>query len=296
MNTDQLRDFIVERYRIHHRRDRGQPKPWTADPILQEYRFCNVYRELDYTTQWIRQCWQPYVLDSNEWFLMLAARLINYVPTLAKLTPAMLGQASFAAGKAVTWNPEEFVSVLQKLEAGTDKVYSSAYITVTPLYRKGQPKSEYFARSVLQPAWDLRETVLNQDCTWRTLQDCYSSLRKLPAVGSFLAAQIVADLKYTSLRGTPDWHSFCASGMGSKRGMNRILGLPPSNALSEKNFLYYMAVLEGKLQPRLARAGLPEMHYQDIQNCLCEFDKYERLRNGESRVRNRFNGAEDESD
>ena len=37
-------------------------------------------------------------------------------------------------------------------------------------------------------------------------------------------------------------------------------------------------------------ADLPPIHAQALQNCLCEFDKYERVRLGEGRPRNNYPG------
>jgi hypothetical protein len=50
--------FMKERHAIWERKVAGQPKPWTQDPILQSYRFCNVYRELDTVTVWINNNWR----------------------------------------------------------------------------------------------------------------------------------------------------------------------------------------------------------------------------------------------
>ncbi len=51
-------EFVYERHLIYVRRRDGMPKPWTDDAILQNYRFCNVYRELDTVTQWIAKNWR----------------------------------------------------------------------------------------------------------------------------------------------------------------------------------------------------------------------------------------------
>ena len=45
--------FANERHMIYRRREAGESPPWTADPILCNYRFTNVYRELDRVTIWI---------------------------------------------------------------------------------------------------------------------------------------------------------------------------------------------------------------------------------------------------
>ncbi len=46
----EMANFAGERMRIWEQRQRGKSRPWTCDPILSKYRFCNVYRELDRQT------------------------------------------------------------------------------------------------------------------------------------------------------------------------------------------------------------------------------------------------------
>jgi hypothetical protein len=46
--------FITEHEAIRLRRAAGQPQRWTDDPILRDWRVCNVFREDDLTTAWFR--------------------------------------------------------------------------------------------------------------------------------------------------------------------------------------------------------------------------------------------------
>jgi hypothetical protein len=39
--------FAAERQEIFFRRIAGAPPPWTADPILREFKFTNAYRASD---------------------------------------------------------------------------------------------------------------------------------------------------------------------------------------------------------------------------------------------------------
>jgi hypothetical protein len=55
MNTNEFWDFARERHSIYLRRAAGDPPPWTDDPVLRTYRFCNIFRELDATTAWFRR-------------------------------------------------------------------------------------------------------------------------------------------------------------------------------------------------------------------------------------------------
>jgi hypothetical protein len=45
--------FAAERQAIFLRRLRGCAKPWTEDPILRDFKFCNVYRASDRVSQYL---------------------------------------------------------------------------------------------------------------------------------------------------------------------------------------------------------------------------------------------------
>lgn len=49
-----LFEWIKERERVRIRKDRGDPYHWTEDPIIATYRLCNVRREDDRGTVWVR--------------------------------------------------------------------------------------------------------------------------------------------------------------------------------------------------------------------------------------------------
>ena len=45
----------VEREQIRLRKEvQKNPPPWTNDPILQQFKFCQVFREDDRTTRWFK--------------------------------------------------------------------------------------------------------------------------------------------------------------------------------------------------------------------------------------------------
>src|SRR5262249_32343480 len=78
--------FVAERHAIYRKRQAGLPPPWTDNPILHRWSFCNMYRSLDKTTAWIWQNWcQPNANDPDLWFAALIARLVNRIETLAAL-------------------------------------------------------------------------------------------------------------------------------------------------------------------------------------------------------------------
>lgn len=273
MRTRELVKFIVERHAIYERRLGGNAAPWTSDPILQQYRFCNVYRELDRVTQWIATRWRkPFHDFTDLWFALVVARFINHPPTLESL--ALPGR----------WNPKQFTQTLAAMKAYGSKIFGSAYIISTNGIATN--KVEYLVERVFNPLWDARASL--RPAKGMMLAEYQYQLMPFNGMGSFMVAQVIADLKYVKpLAQAPDWWTYASSGPGSRRGLNRVLGLDPHERWNELEWHLTLLDLGKRVAPLLPSRMAP-LHAQDLQNCLCEFDKYERTRLGEGRPKQNF--------
>lgn len=266
--------FVIERHHVYLRREKGKAAPWTKDKILQTYRFCNVYRELDRVTQWIAENWRdPHHDYKHLWFAMVVARLINKPESLELLS---------LPGR---WNKKQFLRILGERQESGEKVFSAAYIVSTN--GRKMNKLEYLANEVLDPLWDARREL--RPTKDDTLSEWHAALSQFQGLGSFMAAQVVADMKYVKpLKKAADWWTFAASGPGSRRGLNRVMGLPIKARFTEAEWRLRLRRLMKETRPIFKAAGLERLHAQDLQNCLCEFDKYERARLGEGRPKQKF--------
>jgi len=268
-NAKRFVKFILPRQRVHVRREAGKPQPWSSDPILQHYKFCNVFREDDRVTRWISANWrEPHKDERDLWFaLVVARRCINWVPTLSKL------------GYPNPWDPEHYLSTLERRKRKGKRVFNSeAYKLI--ISGKSGNLADLQVEFLLNPLWEARERLRpHHDDTLATF---HARLADMRYMGSFHAAQVVADVKYVGrLRHAIDWWDFVASGPGSRRGLNRVLGRPKNAPWKETEWVRQLHVLQKSIKNILTEEGLPRMHAQDTQNCLCEFDKYERIRLGE---------------
>lgn len=279
MNINPLLRFILERDAIYRRKTEGQPKPWTRDSILQRYRFCNVYRELDTVTIWIREHWrEPHRGDPDLWFAMTIARFVNWPDSLDVI------------GYPVPWHPERFVAALEQRKRDGEKVFTGAYMIHAG--RDKTSKARYLADKVLSPMWQQRKWI--RPVKGDTLAEFYERLHAQKDMGSFMAGQVIADLKYAPiLRHAKDWSTWAVSGPGSKRGLNRVMGRDKKANWKEADWKECLDELYDKISPKLIEAGLPPIHEQDLQNALCEFSKYERTRLGEGRPRQKYNGYQE---
>jgi 5-hmdU DNA kinase, helical domain len=68
MNIDGLVCWIEKREAIRVKKEAGAARPWSDDPILNEWSFCNVRREDDRTTKWVAANWrEPHADDPDVW-------------------------------------------------------------------------------------------------------------------------------------------------------------------------------------------------------------------------------------
>lgn len=269
--------FIKERDAVRLKKENGQPKPWTRDPILQSYRFCNIRREDDAVTIWIRKNWrEPFKRDPNVWFAMTVARFVNWPDSLYALSVAkalFTGHAKpISAERArVAWRPEKFVATMDAVKG---KSWSAAYM-INAVGGEGRTKAAYIAESVLTPIW--KDRTDGQVAFETSLGTAYAWLSQFRGMGSFMAAQVVADVKYTPmLAGARDWWTFAAPGPGSMRGLSVVEFGDLGTSYTEVEWRTSLAELKAKIDPMLAQASLPLLHAQDLQNCLCEYSKWKR--------------------
>lgn len=273
--------FIQVRHDIYLRKAKGLPKPWTDVQILQEYKFCNVFRELDSVTIWvennIRQRWANH---KYLWFALCVARRINLPETLAHLDELL-----------VNWDADKAYDILEQRKESGQLIYNSAY-SLTTASRK-MDKNRYTIYECLDKLWEKREEIscwLRRD-SWDSLERTFNKFASgNPGISGFLAYEIVTDLRHTRyLRNARDIMSWANAGPGAIRGLNRIYGNPITKKInacqSNKDMQYLLSVGE-VLMP----TSFPKMEMRDIEHCLCEFDKYMRIKSGKSYLCRKYNG------
>jgi hypothetical protein len=124
------------------------------------------------------------------------------------------------------------------------------------------------------------------------LEEFFKRLKQYDTMGSFLAAQVVADMKFQGhARHAPDWWTFAAPGPGSERGLNRVLERPKDTPWRGATWHSALADLHAAINPMAVKHNMPKISAQDLQNCLCEYDKYQRVLLGEGRPRSTYEGV-----
>jgi hypothetical protein len=284
-NLEALYHWVREREATRLRKAAGGTPPWTDDPIIGTYRFCNVRREDDRVTVWVRErVREPFADHPYLWLMLCAARVLNWPATLADLIgdpTARLYPGAWYDDPA--FSPQAMADALNDRASTGQKVFTGAYIVTAPS-KKGARKTDHVALRTLGALWRDRDQP-----RWRSaldgtrhLWEVHAELSRYDGWGPFMAYQVVVDLRFTRyLRDAPDRETWTAHGPGTLRGLNRVYGrrldatVPASQARRECLELYRSIPAETGVALDLS----------DVPNVLCETDKYLRVRNGEGKPR-----------
>lgn len=304
--------FARDRQRIFAARAAGESFPWTTDPILQEYRFTNVYRENDATTVWFRENVRDPLRDKPE--VLLATVLFRWFNRI-RTGEAIFRQTCMVEDPLpdeVDNTPWEVLlqddrrgffprSTLQGSivnYCGNGPYVTGAYIIKTP---DGMTKLDGVLQCV---EWFCEQEHPIQDgkLDWREvarvcleypgevpLETVWDWLRKFPFLGDFMAYEIVSDLRHTLLLDkAPDIDTWANPGPGAMRGLNRLHGRDLKFRQPKHVFVCEMRSLLAFVHENWCEPDSPLWEMREVEHTLCEFDKYERVRLGQGRPRGRF--------
>lgn len=262
--------FAAERQLVFFRRTRGEPGPWTQDPILQKFRFTNAYRVADRVSQYlVSQVQESGPQDERNLFLRtLLFKLFNRIETWQLLERAV-GTITIDS-----YDGQVFDEVLSDAMHYGRRIYSAAYIMPSG-GREGSRKHQMHLR--------LLESMLHEDlpgrlATSKSMAEAFELLRSYPTIGDFLAYQYVTDLNYTRLLDFSEM-DFVVPGPGAKSGIRKCF--TDLGSYSESDIIRWMADhQEQEFGKRgidfLTLWGRP-LQLIDCQNLFCEVDKYARV-------------------
>lgn len=265
------------------KKDLGLPKPWSNNEVFQRTYFCNVRREHDRVTRFIRSYYSPHVQGRFFEYNIILSRFLNWPDTLNSL------------GYLNGHDPSELEDSLARL-AKIGKVWGGAYVITTHGIPMG--KAAYLCHNVLGGVAGAMENPLGP--FWGALRPkgagcckaAHMALQGLEGLGSFLAAQVVADLKNTP--GHPlyeafDKSTFVAHGPGSLRGLQWFW--EKQATITPSNFMWFFMAMKDYVDENWNSTLMGDpIDNQDLQNCLCEFDKFMRVTNGTGKSKRNYPG------
>ena len=271
---DHFWNFTSERQRVFEQRLTDPVGPWSDNPILARYKFCNVYRAADRVSQYlIREVaygrWHE--SDEDRAFQIVAFRHFSNIATWDSVIgilghPPRLDDLASAA----------FENALTLTRARNGGLYTGAFILcATDSYGR---RTKHLNHVELFRHMFLRSDLAGDVLAASSLGEIFSLLKAYPLTGDFMSYQIATDLNYSSLIHFSE-NDFTQPGPGAVRGLKKIFEDPGD--LGPRDLI--MRLVDRQQQEMddrdLAFNGLfgRPLHAIDAQNLLCEVDKYLRV-------------------
>lgn len=270
---------MAMREKLRLTKESGAPWPWSDDSILNTYKFTNVKREHDRTTQWMRKHWTHPNEDRPHGEIIFNCALFRYFGT---------SEFAKAVGWQVNWTASSIIDIAVKRFADKERVFTGAYII--PTLGKSAPKHEVVCNDVLTPLWTLKDDLASLAQDTQSWERVGRRMMSMPGFGGtgFMTKEVLQDVLHTPvLWNAKDRNTWCPAGPGARRGLNRLYGRALAARITEEHLLAEMISLFAKA-PFCLPDFMPELELHDIQFQLCEFDKYERARLGQGRPRSKY--------
>jgi len=282
--------FAAERQRIFERRRYDHQGPWTDDPVLRRYKFCNTFRASDRVSQYLisEVIYGPYAdgLPAEDVFLRTVLfRLFSKERTWEALETATGGL------RRETLDVERLGAMLDDLRRD-GPIYTAAFILCAHDaygYRVKHRNHLELVKRMFAPGG------LGRDLGSATsLKDIYDALRAWPMIGTFMGYQLAIDLNYSDHLDF-DEDDFTVPGPGAQRGLHKVF--VDFGGHTAEQLIMHMVDTQNEHFDRLGLEwrGLygRHLHAIDCQGLFCETDKYARaafpeLKSNRARIKQEF--------
>ena len=262
--------FAYERQNIFFKKMNGEPYPWTNDPILQEYKFCNSYRVNDRVSQYLLK---NVIYNSKKYsdedmlFRIVLFKLFNKESTWELLLN------SFNDITLKTFNVKEYSKVLEKSISNGIKIYNDAYIScANKVFGYDRKHDNHLA---LLKKMFIEDRIQDKIVNCKTMEEAFNIIKSHPLIGNFMAYQLVTDINYSEV---VNWKEdeFTVAGPGSLRGIKKCF-IDKGN-MNDEDIIRYMYEHQDeefkRLNLKFKRIGNRPLQLIDCQNIFCELDKY----------------------
>ena len=214
-HLEMFKQFVVDRYLVRLNKDYyKQPKPWTNNRILQNYKFTNVRREHDKTTIYLLNMLEEHKDDCffNKVLNIVVFRLFNKIET-----SQLIGWIDFTQ-----YDDASVRAKLASAEPGFVYFTNAFYTTgMRQGFKKYYPDEAFQPIIIPRVVNYLSNDVYQDVCAAQSPQDVIEALQIFNGVGDFLSYQMFVDLTYL-----PEFpwseNEFVVSGPGCIAGLSEL--------------------------------------------------------------------------
>lgn len=275
-----------------------KPQPWTNDEIFQNYKFTNVYRELDRSSQWqIKNI----ILDKDlslkdlVWKSMVF-RLFNnpdtfeFEPKKSHAKHDILGDIELVSSKRwksgipsyEEYDEDEFANYINGIRASGLNPFTTAYVLNSSA---GMSRDDHFTHVALPCLHSKISEIIKVTLTAKTPEEIFQCFLTLPNIGNFVAHEFYQDFTYIT-RYTDrkfmkfDQNDFTNVGPGCSMGIRLIFPSIPT-MLKQKVAIYKLRDVADKWLKKIGEERGEPFPYlgwdaEDSEYFTYDLDQYEK--------------------
>jgi hypothetical protein len=312
---------MFERQEIWYRRFiLKKERPWTENEIFQNYKFTNVYRELDRNSQYqIKNIFNNFSLKGKRkeliWQIMFY-RFFNNPDFFEfihkyKLEADEAGFEDYSLLGSVpaydNFNPECLKDFMEAFRVDKGNPFTNAYLTNSQAC-PGKTRDECFAFKVIPTLHKMIPEISNILIKAKSPQEIIKVLLKLPSVSNFMAHEFYQDFTYAPRYSGMklmrfDQDDYTNVGPGADAGIrwifpNRKTGKEKLQAIYDLRDLAVEYLSEFGDFKYLGYNSESNNYYYDtfeqkitlhqIEMYLCEFQKYKKMQLKLGKQRSKF--------
>lgn len=288
-------DYLNEREFVRCRKAAGDFFPWTEDQILRTYKFTNVQRHHDRTSNELREMFYGRQFGDDRRTILMNCATFRYFGTYE--FAEAIGWTEFEDMDADHW--EHVKETARDRLANRERVFTGAYVITNQGI--SAPKQEvvvdYFLKGLQSHIPEIMKLSMTTQSWKDTASYMMANVKGFGGTG-FMTKEVLLDTTYTGFwqneqetkDGTMsfpvDWDSWTPIGPGALRGAARCLG--DDTAKPVKNNMAAEVIKDLHFLQDLFFEHDFKLSPTDIQFGLCEFDKYERVRLGQGKPRSKY--------
>lgn len=259
--------FINERLTIWEKKTVGKQPPYTDDPILSTYRFCNIFREFDKQTIEFHVLLNPLRDDFALWLLnMFYCRMVARTSTI-----------KFAG--LLSFDDQENKHMYERLMKSPRPRYGTPYVfPISVIQKSTTPTRELFIAHYLPT---IMQCIAEEISTWKKMSVIEGLKKVILLFGynlSFLWTEVLIDVAYQYPEYIDLFKEFPV-GPGSLPTLKRINNNLESSQLASK-------LSQIDFDSGITYNGKPvRLSAENWEGVGCEYRKYTNLSQGLGRKR-----------
>ena len=283
--------FATMRQEVFFNKINNVAPPWTSDPIINTYKFCNAYRASDRVSQYLIK---NVIYDENrskneeEVILrILLFKIFNKIETWEYIENKIGNHITLS-----NFDSSVYSDILQEAMNLEYAIYTSAYMSCASKEfgydKKHQNHLALIDKMVVQ------DRVVNRIVKTKNLEAVFQIIQEYPLLGKFMAYQLATDINYSEIINF-DENSFTIAGPGAERGISKCF--VDTDGKTYTDIIHWMTENQEREFQRLGLNfqslwGRP-LQAIDCQNLFCETDKYCRsafpdLKSNRKKIKSKF--------